>query len=95
MLPESGKTYDVPDNMAYKEWEKAFVNGDKSGLTNAENGGIIKVENNKAITPISDKAIERVKRLKTIKNETNIEIDKFISTLFKVTKAGVVFNGRK
>ena len=29
---EDGKTYYVPDNMTYKEWEKSFVNGDKSGL---------------------------------------------------------------
>ena len=50
--------------MTYAEWQKAFVNGDKSGLTNAENSDIIKEENNKPITPISDKAIERVKRLK-------------------------------
>ena len=27
---ENGKTYYVPDNMTYKEWQKAFVNGDKS-----------------------------------------------------------------
>ena len=30
--------------MTYKEWQKAFVNGDKSGLTNAENGSIISSE---------------------------------------------------
>ena len=41
---ENGKTYYVPDNMTYAEWQKAFVGGDKSGLTNAENGGIIKKE---------------------------------------------------
>lgn len=29
---ETGKTYFVPGNMTYKEWEKSFVNGDKSGL---------------------------------------------------------------
>ena len=39
---ENGKTYYVPDNMTYAEWQKAFINVDKSGLTNAENGGIIK-----------------------------------------------------
>lgn len=220
---ENGKTYYVPDNMTYAEWQKAFINGDKSGLTNAENGDIIKEKNNKPITPISDKAIERVPKVdisgysdeqcefiqqqhkellkysrennecketafvfrkgltdkseflgsddkldfgtalankgselfimhnhprnssfslndvllfkdfddlktlsivknngdvecitklydfnsktfdiefnrlykKIVKNETNIEIDKFISTLFKVTKAGVIFYGRK
>ena len=40
---ENGKTYYVPDNMTYAEWQKAFINGDKSGLTNAENGGIMKM----------------------------------------------------
>lgn len=29
---ETGKTYFVPGNVTYKEWEKAFVEGDKSGL---------------------------------------------------------------
>ena len=29
---ETGKTYFVPGNMTYKEWEKAFVKGDKSRL---------------------------------------------------------------
>lgn len=28
----AGKTYYVPADMTYKEWQKAFVNGDKSGL---------------------------------------------------------------
>ena len=45
--------------MTYAEWQKAFVSGDKSGLTNAENGGIIKLETNKGtekmISPISEK----------------------------------------
>lgn len=27
---ETGKTYYVPENMTYKEWEKAFVQGDKT-----------------------------------------------------------------
>lgn len=29
---ETGKTYFVPGNMTYKEWEKAFVNGDTGGV---------------------------------------------------------------
>ena len=29
---KDGKTYYVPDNMAYKEWKKRFVEGDKSGF---------------------------------------------------------------
>lgn len=29
---EDGKTYYVPSTMTYKEWQKSFVDGDKSGL---------------------------------------------------------------
>lgn len=29
---EDGKTYHVPGDMTYKDWQKAFVKGDKSGL---------------------------------------------------------------
>lgn len=29
---QDGNTYTVPSNMTYKEWKKAFVDGDKSGL---------------------------------------------------------------
>lgn len=29
---EDGKTYYVPADMTYRQWEKSFVNGDKSGL---------------------------------------------------------------
>lgn len=34
---ETGKTYYVPENMTYKEWEKAFVQGDKSGAIITKN----------------------------------------------------------
>ena len=43
---KDGKTYYVPDNIKYHEWEEKFVNGgDKSGLVEvdkSENGGIIR-----------------------------------------------------
>ena len=29
---ENGKTYSVPADMTYAEWEKAFAEGDKNGL---------------------------------------------------------------
>ena len=32
-----GKTYHVPANMKYKDWEKAFVDGDKSGIQAVQN----------------------------------------------------------
>lgn len=39
---ETGKTYFVPGNMTYKEWEKAFVNGNKSGLQAVNSDDTIK-----------------------------------------------------
>ena len=57
---ENGKTYYVPDNMTYKEWQKAFVNGDKSGLTNAENGGII--SSSKSISGALDPSSKRAQK---------------------------------
>ena len=41
---EDGKTYYVPANMKYKDWKKAFVDGDKTKLTEKVNGSNIKVE---------------------------------------------------
>ena len=47
---ETGKTYFVPGNMTYKEWEKAFVNGgDKSGLQEALPDDTIKTEEKKTV----------------------------------------------
>lgn len=41
---EDGKTYYVPGNMTYKEWDKAFVQGDKSDLQEINPDGTIKTE---------------------------------------------------
>lgn len=30
---EDGEAYYVPDDMTYQEWKKAFVDGDKKGLS--------------------------------------------------------------
>jgi len=37
-----GKTYMVPANTTYKEWSKAFVDGDKSGLQPVPDSGTVK-----------------------------------------------------
>lgn len=37
-----GKTYMVPANTTYKEWSKAFVDGDKSGLQQVPDSGTVK-----------------------------------------------------
>jgi len=39
-----GKTYYVPANMKYKDWEKAFVDGDKTGLQEASVSDTIKAK---------------------------------------------------
>lgn len=36
---EDGKTYHVPGDMTYKDWQKAFVEGDKSGLKEVNSDG--------------------------------------------------------
>lgn len=41
---ENGKTYYVPSDMTYKEWDKAFVQGDKSDLKKAKPDDTIKVQ---------------------------------------------------
>lgn len=41
---ETGKTYFVPANMTYKEWNKAFVQGDKSDLKETTPDDTIKVQ---------------------------------------------------
>lgn len=38
---EEGKTYYVPSTMTYKEWQKSFVDGDKSGLKQIKPDDII------------------------------------------------------
>lgn len=45
--------YHIPENMSYEDWEKAFVDGDKSGLTSAKNGDIIKTTTNAAGKPVN------------------------------------------
>lgn len=41
---ENGKTYYVPADMTYKEWQKSFVQGDKSGLKETKADDTIKTE---------------------------------------------------
>ena len=41
---EDGKTYYVPADMTYKQWQQAFVEGDKTGLQVASSGDTIKAK---------------------------------------------------
>ena len=43
---ETGKTYYVPADMTYKQWQKSFVQGDKTGLQEAVTGDKIEIINN-------------------------------------------------
>lgn len=42
-----GKTYYVPADMTYKEWQKSFVEGDKTGLTTISSNDTIKSKTQK------------------------------------------------
>lgn len=54
---KTGKTYYVPDNMTYPEWEKTFVNGQAGGLTPDDKSDIIKGK-------ISKEQIDKLDKLK-------------------------------
>lgn len=42
---EDGKTYYVPADMKYEDWEKSFVEGDKSGLQSIPDSATMNVDN--------------------------------------------------
>lgn len=60
---ETGKTYFVPGNMTYKEWDKAFVNGDKSDLKEA------KVEKEMTVEEIQKQVAENNTRIEALTSE--------------------------
>lgn len=43
--PDTGKTYQIPANMKYSDWEKSFIDGGSKDGLDVLNGGIIKVSN--------------------------------------------------
>ena len=99
---EDGKTYYVPADMTYKEWEKAFVDGDKSGLTNDQNGGIIGERNNATITEITDSAVDKVPYVELFGytdeqcvfiQQQHIELLKYARDTNNCKEVSFVFNG--
>lgn len=54
---KDGKTYYVPNTMTYKEWQKSFVDGDKSGLKEVNPDGIIDIKED-ARKKITDKHLK-------------------------------------
>ncbi len=76
---EDGKTYYIPADMTYGEWEKTFVEGgDKNRLTEIKNSDIIDLYKSKGLSVISDKSIDA----KTI--ETVREATKKVTSDFKI-----------
>lgn len=62
-----GKTYFVPADMTYKEWQKAFVDGDKTGLQEASISDTIKTE-----TPMIEQTAEQEVEPEPIKEQKPI-----------------------
>lgn len=50
---ETGKTYYVPSDMTYKQWQKSFVQGDKTGLKEATPDDTIKAK--KEVKQVAEK----------------------------------------
>ncbi len=51
---EDGKTYYVPANMTYKEWQKSFVKGDKTGLQEVDSDDKMKEKQDDLMKGLSD-----------------------------------------
>lgn len=60
---KDGKTYYVPADMTYREWEKSFVNGDKSGLQEISADDIIKEK----------ESSEALQHIRQVCEENNVE----------------------
>lgn len=67
---EDGKTYYVPANMTYKDWEKAFVKDDKSGLQEIKHDDTLKASKNNVD---KCKTVEEVQELMKSKNWFNVQ----------------------
>ena len=75
---EDGKTYYVPENMTYKEWEKSFVNGgDKSDLkaVNADDNAISEY------TASRKEYDAQVQKLAELEKETDNALDAYMDVM--------------
>lgn len=74
---ETGKTYFVPGNMTYKEWDKAFVNGDKSDLKaiNTDDSAIAEY------TASRKEYDTQVQRLAELEKETDNALDVYMDVM--------------
>lgn len=74
---ETGKTYFVPGDMTYKEWEKSFVNGDKSDLkaVNTDDSAIAEY------TASRKEYDTQVQRLAELEKETDNALDAYMDVM--------------
>lgn len=74
---ETGKTYFVPGNMTYKEWDKAFVQGDKSDLkvVNTDDSAIAEY------TASRKEYDTQVQRLAELEKETDNALDAYMDVM--------------
>ena len=85
---EDGKTYYVPADMTYKEWQQAFVDGDMSGLQEVSDNGTIKSESTKAVSISDAQTFEELRQY--MKQNYDIEILDSVDELdFQSVKEGV------
>ena len=74
---ETGKTYFVPGNMTYKEWDKAFVNGDKSDLKAINTDDSVIAE----YTASRKEYDTQVQRLAELEKETDNALDAYMDVM--------------
>lgn len=79
---ETGKTYFVPGNMTYKEWDKAFVQGDKSDLQAVKGDDTIKSEPSEALQQIQQQCeVNKVEHRPVQKLSQPLSSDEIIERL--------------
>lgn len=79
---ETGKTYFVPGNMTYKEWDKAFVQGDKSDLQAVKGDDTIKEESSEALQQIQQQCeVNKVEYRPVQKLSQSLSSDEIIERL--------------
>ncbi len=81
---ENGKTYYVPANMTYKQWEKAFVDGDKTGLKPVQPADTMK-QKTPAAQPAKITSIDDCKTTDDVKDLFKSHADWFHEETFKGT----------
>lgn len=57
---KDGKTYHVPGNMTYKDWEKAMVSGEKSDLQEVKTSGTIKSQDRSNAQKASNPDVQEI-----------------------------------